>query len=125
MLYSEQPTILLAQRHLNTMFLTNFENLNFIFNIFQKTQDFLVLADPVIICIYLRTIGIHLCDQRTVRHPTSKLLKCDLIQTLNTFWNPSFPDFLLPVIISSFVLSKGNKILANSLTEYDLCLKVV
>ena len=36
MLYSKQPTIFLARRHLNTMFLTNFENLNSISNIFQE-----------------------------------------------------------------------------------------
>ena len=55
MLYSEQPTDLLAWRHLNPMLLTNFENLNSIPNIFQETHDFLVLTDLVIICIYLRT----------------------------------------------------------------------
>ena len=38
-------------------FLTSFENsLKFISNIFQETHNFLVLTDPVIICIYLRTI---------------------------------------------------------------------
>ena len=44
MLYSEQPTVSLARRHLNTMILTNFENLNSISNIFQETHDFLVLS---------------------------------------------------------------------------------
>ena len=44
MLYSEEPTVLLARRHLNTMILTNFENLNSISNIFQETHDFLVLS---------------------------------------------------------------------------------
>ena len=57
-LYSEQPTVLLARRHLNTMLLTNFDNLNSISNIFQETHDFLVLTDPVIICIYFRTTDI-------------------------------------------------------------------
>ena len=33
MLYSEQPTVLLARRHLNAMPLTNFENLNSILKI--------------------------------------------------------------------------------------------
>ena len=33
------------------MILTNFENLNSVSNIFQETHDFLVLKDPVIICI--------------------------------------------------------------------------
>ena len=51
MLYSEEPTVLLARRHLYTM--TNFENLNSISNIFQETRDFLVLTDPLIIFIYL------------------------------------------------------------------------
>ena len=71
------------------MILTNFENLNSISSIFQETHDFLVLTDPVIICIYLRTTDRHLCDQGNVRHPTSKLLKYDLVQKLNTFRNPS------------------------------------
>ena len=68
--------------------MTNFENSNFISSIFQETHDFLVLTDPVNICIDLRTIKRHFRDQGNVRHPTSKLLKCDLIQTLNTFRNP-------------------------------------
>ena len=59
MLYSEQPTVLLARRHLSKMILTNFEKLNFISNIFQETHDFLVLADPENICIYLRTTDRH------------------------------------------------------------------
>ena len=87
MLYSEQPTILLAQRHLNTVLLINFENSNSISNIFLETHDFLVLVDPLIISIYLRTTVRHFRDQGKVRHPSSKLLKCDLAQTLNTFWD--------------------------------------
>ena len=79
MLHSEQPTVLLARRHLNTMLLTNFENLNSISNIFQETHDFLVLTEPLIICIYLRTTDRQFCDQRNVRLPTSKLLKYDLV----------------------------------------------
>ena len=31
----------------------------------------------------------HFRDLGNVRHPTSKLLKCDLVQNLNTFRNPS------------------------------------
>ena len=38
MLCSEQLFVLLALRHLNTMLLTKFENLNSILNIFQETQ---------------------------------------------------------------------------------------
>ena len=89
MLYSEQPTVLLARRHLNTVILTIFENLNSILNIFQETHNFLVLTDPSIICIYLRTTDKHFCDQGKVRYPTSKLPKWDLLQTLDTFRNPS------------------------------------
>ena len=87
--YSKQPAVLLARRHLNTMILTNFKNLIFISNISQETHDFLVLTDPVIICIYLRTTDRYFRDQENVRHPTLKLLKCNLVQTINTFWNPS------------------------------------
>ena len=93
MIYSEQPTVLLARRHLNTMLLINFENLNSISNIFQEMRDFLVLTDPIIICINLRTTDIHFLDQGNGGHPTSKLLKCDLVQTLNTFRNIFLPIF--------------------------------
>ena len=93
MLYSEQPTVLLARRHLNTMLLTNFGNLNSISNIFQETHNFLVLTEALIICIYLRTTDRNFCDWENVRHPISKLLKCDLVQTLNTFRNPSLRIF--------------------------------
>ena len=75
------------------MLFTNFENLNSISNILQETYDFLVLKDPVIICIYLRTTDRHLRDQGNFLHLTSKLLKWDLFQTLNTFRNPSLQIF--------------------------------
>ena len=52
-LYPEQPTVVLAQRNLNTMILTSFKNLPLISYIFQETHNLLVLMDPVIICIYL------------------------------------------------------------------------
>ena len=93
MLYSDQQTVLLARRHLNTMLLTNFENLNSISNIFKETHAFLVLTDPVIICIYLKTTDGLVRDQGNVCHPTSELLKCDLVQSLNTFRNPSLQIF--------------------------------
>ena len=93
MLYSEQPTVLLAKNHLITMIWTNFENLSFISNIFQETHDFLSLTDLVIICIYLRTTDRHFRDQGKVCHPTSKLLICDLVQTLNALRNSSFEIF--------------------------------
>ena len=93
MLYSEQPAILLARRHLKTMLLTNFENVNSISNIFQETKNFVVLTNPIIICVYLRSTSRHFRDQGKVRHSTSKLLKCDLVETLNTFQNPSLRIF--------------------------------
>ena len=70
-----------------------FKNLNFILNIFQKSHAFLDLTDLLIICIYLRTTERHFCDQGNVRHLLSKLPKCNLVQTLNTFWNPSLRIF--------------------------------
>ena len=91
MLYSKEPTALLARRHLEKM--TDFENLNSIWNISQETRDFLVLTDPLIIFIYLRTNDKHFRDQGNVRHPISKLLKCDLVLKLNTFRNPSLVIF--------------------------------
>ena len=75
------------------MILTNFENLNSILNVSQGTRDFLVLTDQVTICIYLRTTDRHFHDQGNTCHLTSKLLKYDLIQTLNTFRNPSLRIF--------------------------------
>ena len=44
MLYPEQPTVLLARRHLSTMLFPNFETLNSIMNIFLETHNFLVLT---------------------------------------------------------------------------------
>ena len=93
MLYSEQSTVLLARRRLNTMPLTKLENLNSISNIFHETHNCLVLMDPLTIYIYLRTTDRHFRDQWNVRHSTSKLLTCDLVQTLNIFRNPSLRIF--------------------------------
>ena len=113
MLYSEQPTVLLARRLLNTMILINFENLNFIANIFRETHDFLVLTDPVVICTYLKTTDRHFRDWGNVRHPTLMLLKCDLVKTSNTFLNPSFRIFaagkvalfyFIPIYFTQFLL---------------------
>ena len=84
---SNQPFCWLGD---NTMILSNFENLNSILNIFQETHYFLVLTDPVTTCMYLRTTNRHFRDQGNVRHPTSNLLKCDLVQVVNTFRNPYF-----------------------------------
>ena len=75
------------------MLLTNFENLNSISKIFREAHDFLVLTDPLIICVCLRTTDRHFRDQGNVLHRTSKSLKSDLFQTLNTFRNPSLRIF--------------------------------
>ena len=75
------------------MLLTNFEHLGSISKIFQEAHDFLVLRDPIIISTYLRTTDRHFRDQGNVCHLTSKLLKCDLVQTINTFGNPSLRIF--------------------------------
>ena len=69
MLHSEQPTVLIAGRHLDTMILTNFENFNSISNIFQEIYNFLVLTDLVIIFIYSRTTDRYFCDQETSAIP--------------------------------------------------------
>ena len=101
-------------RRLNTIIFTSFEKLNSISNIFQETHDTLVLTDPVIICIYLRTIDRHFRDQGNVRHATSKLLKCDFVQALNTFRNPSvrimLPGRHLLLCVKSRLASSTNVI---------------
>ena len=75
------------------MLLTDFENLNSISNIFREVHDFLVLTDPLIICICLRTTDRHFRHKGNVLHTTSKLLKTDFFQTLNIFQNPSLRIF--------------------------------
>ena len=74
----------------------NLKSLNSISNIFQETQYFLVLKDSVIICIYLRKSRRKSLWEKTptdiawpgnVCHPISTLLKCDLAQKLNIFWD--------------------------------------
>ena len=101
-------------RRLNTIIFTSFEKLNSISNIFQETHDTLVLTDPVIICIYLRTTDRHFRDQGNVRHATSKLLKCDFVQALNTFRNPSvrimLPGRHLLLCVKSRLASSTNVI---------------
>ena len=84
MLYSV-VSVLLARKHLGRMILNNFENLNSIWNVFQETHELLILTDPVIICIYLRTTVRLFRDQGNARHLSSKILRCDLVQMLNTF----------------------------------------
>ena len=90
MLYSEQPTVLLAKRHLNAMILTNFENVNSLSNIFQERQDFLVLMDPVIICVYLRTTDSHFSDKGNFR---LKVTKMRFGANIKYFSEPFFADF--------------------------------
>ena len=85
--------VVLARRHLNTILLTNFENSKFHFWNFSKKHIILVLADPVIICIYLRTADRHFGGQVNVCHLASKLLKCDLVQIKNIFGNPPLQIF--------------------------------
>ena len=111
MLCSEQPTALLARRHLNTMLLTNFENFNSISNIFRETHGFLVLTDTAIICIYIRTVFVT-GDWRPPAH--LKVTKCDLVQILKTFWNPSLRIFtagkasLVDIVLMYIILNDIN-----------------
>ena len=75
MLYSEHPTFLLARRHLNSVILTNFENLSFVkFHFKHFPRNFLVLTDPLIICIYLRPTNRRFRDQENVHYSTSNLI---------------------------------------------------
>ena len=111
MLYSEQPTVPLARRHLNLiMILTNFESLSSILNIFRETHNFLVLTEPVILFIYLRTTDRHFHDQGNVRHPASELLKCDLVQTLNTFRNAFLRIFVVKMASLNWCLKVFKKV---------------
>ena len=73
-----------GRRHLNTMTLTNFENLNSILERFHGPSNYLYL---------FKSNRQTFSWQGNVRHSTSKLLKCDLVQTLNTFRNPSLRFF--------------------------------
>ena len=55
-------------RHLNTILLTNLKNSNSISSIFQEIYNLLVLTDPVLVCIYLRTTDRHFRDQGSIHH---------------------------------------------------------
>ena len=101
-LCSEQRTLLLARKHLTIMLLKNFENLSSISNIFQETRDFLDLTDPLIICFQLRTTSRNFRDQENVRHPTSNLLKWDLVKTLITFQKPYLRIIFFLMAIRNF-----------------------
>ena len=117
MLHSEKLTILLARRHLNRMLLINFENLNSISNMSQETHNFLVFMDPVIICICLISTDKHFHDQGNVRHPTSKLLKYDLIQILNNLSQHFFVNFCCREGISCLYWKESNKIWSENENE--------
>ena len=90
MRYCEQPTVLLARTYLN---------LNSISNIFQETHGFLVLKDPVIICIYLRKSQLLWHQKQTFlwlgERPSShlKVTKMYLVQKLNIFLKHSLRIF--------------------------------
>ena len=86
------------------MLLSNFDNLNSISNIFQETRD--SFDGPSIIRIYLRTAEKDFLDQGKVRHPSSKLIKYDLVQALNIFRNPFLLIFAAAKgsLVSQFVL---------------------
>lgn len=111
MLHSEQQIVVLARTHLNTMILTNFENFNSISNIFRETHGFLVLTDTGIICIYIKTVFVT-GDWRPPAH--LKVTKCDLVQILKTFWNPSLRIFtagkasLVDIVLMYIILNDIN-----------------
>ena len=85
MLYSEHPTFLMARRHLNSVILTNFENLSFVkFHFKHFPRNFLVLTDPLITCIYLRPTSRRFRDQENVHYSTSNLICSNLLNTFAT-----------------------------------------
>ena len=120
MLYSEQPTVLLAWKYLTQSFWPyrrKFWNFKFHLKHFPKNARFLSF-DGLSNYLYLfkeelawvplkKTTDRHFRDQVNVRHPISKLLKCALVQRLNLF-RDHFCGFLLPgrhlslLIISEF-----------------------
>ena len=74
--------------------LTYFENLNSISNIFRETHYFLVLKDPLIICIYLfknRRRTFWWPGERPSSH--LKVTKMCFGRNINTFQNPSLRIF--------------------------------
>ena len=88
----------LARRHLNKMFLTNFENLNSISNISQETHDF--LSD----CNWTRTHN-HLLYKRTLKYlaKLAKWLSC----VVSTYLYGAFDCMFLScdVRISEWILT--------------------
>ena len=92
------------------MFLTNFENLNSISNIFQETYDFLALTDPLIICILFKTTDRHLRDQR----PTSKITKMWFGPNIKYLSESLFADFCYREGISCFSYFSSRKKIKES-----------
>ena len=63
-----------------------FWKLKFHFEHFPKNTRFLSFDGPSnYLHLFLRTTDRHFLDQGNIRHPTSKLLKCDLVETLQIF----------------------------------------
>ena len=72
-----------------------FWKLKFHFEHFPKNTRFLSFDGPSnYLHLFLRTTGRHFLDQGNVLHPTSKLLKCDLVETLHL--RTLIRGFLLP-----------------------------
>ena len=71
-----------------------------------------------------RFLSVDFCEQGNGYHSTSKLLKCDLVQTLNTFQNPSLRIFAagkasLVVNIFGRIFSCFNKVFLISLRSTE------
>ena len=90
-----------------------FWKLKFQFAHFPRNTRFLSLDGPVIIWIYLRITDKHFHDQGNVRHPSSKLLKCDSVQTWNTFRNDSLRIFAAANASLVFQLFPQHEILSR------------
>ena len=85
---SSQPFCWLGDTYKDNAF-EKFWKFNFHFKHLVRNTNFLVLRNPIIICIYLTTTGRRFCEHGNICHPTSKLLKWNLVQNLNMFRNPS------------------------------------
>ena len=75
------------------MILTHFENLNYISNIFQEIHNFFSFDSPSNDLYLFKNHRQTFSWPGNVRHPTSKLLKYDLVETLNTFRKPYLQIF--------------------------------
>ena len=70
-----------------------FWKFNFYFEHFPRNTRFLSFGGPSNYLYLFKNYRQTFHDQGNVDHPTSKLLKCDLVQALHTFQNPSFGFF--------------------------------